>query len=107
MTIPVALDWVTVRLVGDVEPIETLPLATVPPVGRDCAIDGCGQPRPNKSAIKLTEARNSRVHDLMFDERSDVDETIKRTTIRDRSRHYELPATTNSLSDMQGFYAPR
>ena len=84
---PVRLDWLTVRLVGDVEPIETFPLATVPPVGSDCAIDGCAQPRPHKSAIKLTEARNSLVHDLMADERPDVDETINRTTIRYRSRH--------------------
>jgi len=29
-----------VRLVGEVEPIATLPLATVPPVGSDCAIEG-------------------------------------------------------------------
>jgi hypothetical protein len=73
---PVALDWVTVRLVGDVEPMATLPLATVPPVGSDCAIDGCAQPKPHNSAITLTEARNSLVHDLMADERHDVDETI-------------------------------
>ena len=73
---PVELDWVTVRLVGDVAPIETFPLATVPPVGSDCAIDGCAQPRPHNSAIKLTEVRNSLVHDLMSGERHDVDETI-------------------------------
>ena len=78
---PVRLDWLIVRLVGDVELIETLPLATVPPVGRDCAIDGCAQPRPHRSAIRLTEARNSLVHDLMAGERHDVDETINQTTM--------------------------
>jgi hypothetical protein len=41
LTIPVRLDWLIVRLVGDVELIETFPLATVPPAGRDCAKDGC------------------------------------------------------------------
>jgi hypothetical protein len=70
-----------VRLVGDVALIATFPLATVPPVGRDCAIDGCGEPRPHSSAIKLTEARNSLLHDLTLDERPDVDETINRTTM--------------------------
>jgi hypothetical protein len=74
---PVRLDCVTVRLVGDVEPIATLPLATVPPVGSDCAINGWAQPRPHNSAIVLTEARKSLVHDLMADvRRQDVDETI-------------------------------
>jgi hypothetical protein len=81
LTIPVRLDWVIVRLVGEVEPIETLPLATVPPVGRDCAIDGCAQPRPHKSAIRLTEVRNSLLHNLTLDGRPDVDETINRTTM--------------------------
>ena len=79
---PVELDWVTVRLVGDVEPIETFPLATVPPVGSDCAIVACAQPRPHKSAIRLTEARNSLLHDFTLDGRPDVDETINRTTMR-------------------------
>jgi hypothetical protein len=79
---PVRPDWLIVRLVGEVEPIATFPLATVPPVGRGCANDGCAQPRPHNSAIKLTEARNSLVHDLMAGERHDVDETINRTTIR-------------------------
>ena len=102
---PVELDWVTVRLVGDVELIATFPLATVPPVGSDCAIDGCAQHKPHNSAIKLTEVRSSRVHDLRADERSDVDETINRTTIRDRSRHYKFPASTNSLPDMRRFHA--
>jgi hypothetical protein len=55
LTMPVRLDWVTVRLVGDVEPIATFPLATVPPLGSDCAIDGCAQPRPHSSAMELTE----------------------------------------------------
>ena len=99
---PVRLDWLIVRLVGDVALIETFPLATVPPVGSDCANDGCAQPRPHKSATKLTEARSS-----LADGRPDVDETINRTTIRFRSRHDELPASTNSLSDLQWFDAGR
>ncbi len=102
---PVRLDWLIVRLVGEVEPIATFPLATVPPVGSDCAIAGCAQPRPHNSAIKLTEVRNSREHDLRADERPDVDETINRATIRDRSRHYKFPASTNSLPDMRRFDA--
>lgn len=73
---PVELDWLIVRLVGDVALIETFPLATVPPVGSDCAIDGCAQPRPHKSAITLTEARKSLVNDVMADEKPDVEETI-------------------------------
>ena len=73
---PVRLDWLIVRLVGEVELIATFPLATVPPVGRDCAITGCEQPKPHKSTITLTEARKSLVHGLMADERHDVDETI-------------------------------
>ena len=81
LTMPVALDWVTVRPVGDVEPIATFPLTTVPPVGSDCAIDGCAQPRPHKSAIRLTEARNSLLRELMADEKPNVDETINRTTM--------------------------
>jgi hypothetical protein len=81
LTIPVRLDWLIVRLVGEAELIETFPLATVPPVGRDCANDGCAQPRPHKSAIRLTEARNSLLHDLTLDGRPDVDETINRTTM--------------------------
>ncbi|KRR03806.1 hypothetical protein CQ10_17790 [Bradyrhizobium valentinum] len=76
LTIPVRLDWVTVRLLGEVELIATFPLATVPPVGSDCAIDGCAQPKLHNSAIKLTEVRNSPVHGLMADGRHDVDETI-------------------------------
>jgi hypothetical protein len=76
LTMPVELDWVTVRLVGDVAPIATFPLTTVPPVGNDCAIDGCVQPKPHKSAITLTEAENSLLHDLTPDGRPDVDETI-------------------------------
>ena len=55
---PVRLDWLIVRLVGEVELIETVPLATVPPVGRDCASDGCAQPRPHNSATTLTEVSN-------------------------------------------------
>ena len=93
------------RLVGEVELIETFPLATVPPVGSDCAIDGCAQPRPHKSAIRLTEVRKSLVNDVMADEKPDVDETINRTTIRDRSRHHKFPASTNSLPDMRRFHA--
>jgi hypothetical protein len=76
LTIPVRLDWLIVRLVGDVELIETFPLATVPPVGRDCANDGCAQPRPHRSAIRLTEARKSLVNDVVADEKPDVEETI-------------------------------
>jgi hypothetical protein len=38
LTMPVRLDWLIVRLVGDVELIATLPLTTVPPPGSDCAI---------------------------------------------------------------------
>jgi hypothetical protein len=105
LTMPVELDWVTVRLVGDVELIETFPLATVPPAGRDCANDGCAQPKPHNSAIRLTEARKSLVDDVMPDEKPGLDETINRTTIRDGSRHYEFPDTTNSLPDMRWFYA--
>ena len=78
---PVELYCVTVRLVGDVEVIATFPLTTVPPVGSDCAIVGCGQPRPHKSATRLTEARNSLLHNLTLDGRPDVDETINRTTV--------------------------
>ena len=78
---PVRLDWLIVRLVGDVELIETLPLTTVPPAGNDCAIDGCAQPMPHKSAITLTEARNSLLHELTLDRRPDVDKTINRTTM--------------------------
>ena len=77
LTMPVALDCVTVRLVGDVLPIETLPLATVPPVGSDCAAAGWAQPRPHKIAIVLAEARKSLVNDLMADGRKDVDEIIE------------------------------
>jgi hypothetical protein len=80
----VALDCVTVKLVGELEPIETLPLTTVPPLGSVCAIDGCAQPRPDNSAIRLTEVRNSRAHDLTADEGLDVNETINRTAIRYR-----------------------
>jgi hypothetical protein len=76
LTIPVRLDWLIVRLLGEVELIETFPLATVPPAGSDCALDGCAQPRPHNSAIKLTEARNSLVLDLRAGETHDVDETI-------------------------------
>ena len=97
---PVRLDWLIVRLVGEVELIETFPLATVAPVGSDCANDGCAQPRPHRSAIRLTEARSS-----LAEKRPGVDETINRTTIRHRSRHDELPAPTNSLSDLQWFDA--
>jgi hypothetical protein len=73
-----------VRPVGDVEPIATFPLTTVPPAGSDCAIDGCAQPRPHNSAIPLTEARNSQRFDLMANARPDIDldETINRTTMR-------------------------
>ena len=102
---PVRLDWLMVRLVGDVELIETFPLATVPPAGSDCANDDCAEPRPHKSAIRLTEARKSLVDDVMPDEKPDLDVTINRTTIRDRSRHYKFPASTNSLPDMRRFYA--
>jgi hypothetical protein len=63
-------------------PIETFPLATVPPDGSDCAIDDCAQPRPHNSAMTLTEARNSPLHDLTADERPDGDETFNRTTMR-------------------------
>jgi len=73
---PVALDCVTVRLVGELEPIETLPLTTAPPVGSDCAIDGCAKARPHKSAGKLTEVRKFQVQDSMAEERQDVDEMI-------------------------------
>jgi hypothetical protein len=76
LTIPVRLDWLIVRLVGDAELIETFPLATVPPVGSDCANDGCAQPRPDNSAIRLTEARKSLVADVMADEKPDMEETI-------------------------------
>jgi len=41
----------------------------------------------------------------MPDEKPDLDVTINRTTIRDRSRHYKFPASTNSLPDMRRFYA--
>ena len=52
---PVALDWVIVRLVGDGWEIVTLPLATVPPVGSDCAV-ACGtRPKLHDSATRLTE----------------------------------------------------
>ena len=97
---PVRLDWLIVRLVGDVELMATFPLTTVPPAGSDCAIDGCAQPKPHNSAIELTEARNS-----LADKRLDVDETINRTTIRYRSRHDELSGFTNSLSDLRRFDA--
>jgi hypothetical protein len=73
---PVALDWVTVRLVGELEPIETLPLTTVPPDGNDCAIDGCVNPRPHKSARELTEVRKFQVLDSVAEKRLDVDEMI-------------------------------
>ena len=76
LTMPVRLDWPIVRLVGEVELIETVPLATVPPVGRDCASDGCAQPRPHNSTTTLTEARKSLVDDVMADEKPDVEETI-------------------------------
>jgi len=58
----------------------TFPLTTVPPVGSDCASDGCAQPRLN-SAITLTEARNSLPLGLMADAgpHVDLDETINRT----------------------------
>jgi hypothetical protein len=65
-----------VRPVAEVELIATLPLTTFPPVGRDCANDGCAQPKPHNSAIKLTEVRNFQAQDLMADERYAVDETI-------------------------------
>ena len=97
---PVRLDWLIVRLVGDVELIETFPLTTVPPVGSDCAIAGCMWLKLHKSAITLTEPRSS-----LADKSPDVDETINRTTIRYRSRHHELPASTSSLSDLQWFDA--
>jgi len=102
---PVRLDWVIVRLVGEVEPIETLPLATVPPVGRDCAKDGCAQPKPHNSAIKLTEVRNFLAQDVTADDRHAVDETIIEIPSAYRQRPCQLPASANSLSDMQWFYA--
>ncbi len=74
---PVRLDWLIVRLVGEVELIETFPLATVPPVGRDCASDGCAQPKPQRSATKLTEVRASLVDDVMADEKPDVEDIIE------------------------------
>jgi len=76
LTMPVRLDWLIVRLVGDVEPIATFPLATVPPLGSDCAIAGCAQPMPNESAIKLTEVRNFLAQDLIADKRHAADDTI-------------------------------
>jgi hypothetical protein len=87
LTMPVELDWVTVRFAGEVEPIVTFPLTTVPPVGSDCAIDGCAQPKPPNSAITLTEVRKSLLLDLMADAKPDIDPdidldaTINRTTM--------------------------
>lgn len=78
---PVELDWVTVRLVGDVAPIAIFPLTTVAPVGSDCAIDACVKPIPDKSAITLTETRSSLLRNFRFDERPDEDETVNRTTM--------------------------
>jgi hypothetical protein len=83
LTMPVELDWLTVRLVGDVGPIVTFPLTTVPPAGSDCAIDGWAQPGPHNSAITLTEVRNSLQLDLIADAIPDIekDVTINPTTM--------------------------
>ena len=76
LTMPVALDCVTVRLVGEFAPIETLPLTTVPPDGSDWAIDGWAKPKPHKSARELTEVQKFQVQDSTAAERQDVDEMI-------------------------------
>jgi hypothetical protein len=56
---PVVLDCVTVRLVGELEPIETLPLTTVPPDGSDCAAADCPKFSSDESTAMLAEQQNS------------------------------------------------
>src|SRR5262245_31935045 len=74
---PVRLDCEIVRLVGDVEPIDTLPLTTVPPDGSDCAVADCPKFRNDESTAMLTELqKSSRILDVPAADETSVPDII-------------------------------